>query len=584
MSIRALAATLTAVMLSATAAPRATAAPAVAPSPAQSGPRDFTADIATAKDLQRRGRSQDAIALLRADLKLDPANRDLTVALAQTYSYAGDQGDAISLLDAFLVANPADVDARILLAQAYSFNHDYDAAEQQYGTALHDAPDDEDAQVGLGETFTFEGKYADAKSIFEKILASDPKNSDARVGLAGAEAFSGDYPHARSDYQTVLNADPDNVDALVGLASVEYWLGNVPAATSLNDRALALDPGDSDAQDLLKQLRVKVAPQLVATNTSSHSNDGVTHDEQLEERFYTQPTTSIGLVEELYQLSDGGESVLARRLGLVGTYVGADQFGVDLRVVDSRFLSSLSSDVPSATDDTLTFFDTTGPWNWSIGQSEGGVDGSIEANGGRSSLTSQSPLVRIATIFADAGFTKRGSSLQLTTQTAGYNDGNRFHEFTADVSHVFGIGAYNSITPDIGVRDAGYSNSYDNPYVATNPGYYNYSAQRGITVSLTAQRSFTERLSAGVVGTLGEESTIVPTYGACYPLYCAAGSFDTGMLPSEHFEPYVDYEGDRFSVVGAYYEDHVTGSASGVGTVQPFAANTLDLTFSIRLP
>jgi hypothetical protein len=59
-----------------------------APSPV-SGPvdpvaHDFTADIAAASELRRKGRAREAIALLAADYKIDPTNRDLTVAFAQT--------------------------------------------------------------------------------------------------------------------------------------------------------------------------------------------------------------------------------------------------------------------------------------------------------------------------------------------------------------------------------------------------------------------------------------------------------------------------------------------------------------------
>src|ERR1700730_13109329 len=51
---------------------------------------DFTADIASAKELTRKGRAREAIALLAADYKTDPTNRDVAIALAQTYSYSVD--------------------------------------------------------------------------------------------------------------------------------------------------------------------------------------------------------------------------------------------------------------------------------------------------------------------------------------------------------------------------------------------------------------------------------------------------------------------------------------------------------------
>jgi tetratricopeptide (TPR) repeat protein len=556
------------------ASPQRAAASAtpVASASAADGQQDFSADIARAKDLQRQGRAKDAIALLSADHKAAPGDRDVTVALAQTYSYAGDQGDAIQLLDALLAATPDDVDARVDLAQAYAFNHDYAAAEDQYHHVLAIAPADEDGEVGLGQTYTFEGRYADAKTLFQKILNEDPKNSDARVGLAGAEGFSGQYKAAEAEYKAVLGDQPDNTDALVGLATVEYWLGNITAATQFNERALALNSGDSDARELARQLAIKTSPQIVSTNTGTQSNDGVTNDYLLQERYYTDASTSVGLMQELYQISSDGVFVQSHRLGVVATYQGPSQFGVDLRVDESRF-----DGVPAVTDDVLTLTGANNGFNYGIGQSEGGVDGSVQANGGEIVAGQRSALVRIDALFANAGYTRRASTLNLTAQDASYNDGNRFEEVTADLSHQFGFGASVTITPDIGFRNAGFTNTYNDVEAALSPGYYDYDSQRDLTASAAAVKSFTDSFSAGITATLGERQTVVPVYSR-YPVVQLQSS--PGTLPFQSFDPYIDYEGDRFAVTAAYYDSHYSGG----GAVMPFAATTASLNIAIRLP
>ena len=533
---------------------------------------DFTADIAAAKELQRKGRAREAIALLAADFKIDPTNRDVVVAFAQTYSYAGDQGQAIALLDTFLAANPDDVDARIVLAQAYAFNHDYAAAEGQYQQVLATAPADSDAQVGLAQTFTFEGRYTDAKALFAAVLAKDPKNFDALVGRAGAEAFSGDYRHARTDYQAVLDVKPDNSDALVGLASVEYWMNDLPAAISLDARALSLDPGDSDARDLKKQLGIKTSPQIISTMTTSHSTDGSTFDYKISERFWAAPTTSLGLVQELYQIRSQGVAVQTHRMGIVATYQGSSRFGVDLSLLGSRYTG-----VASVTDSALSAYGSDNGLDYGLGVSNGGVDGSIAANGGRINAGQQSALVRIDALFGNLGYTRHGTSLNFAAQDAGYNDGNRFHDFTLDVSHQFGIGALTTITPDIGVRNAGYSNTYNSIKQAITPGYYNYQVQRDLTLTATVQRQITERLSLGLIGTLG----VLRTYVLVYPnIYVPPIVVTPGDLPFQRFEPFFDYEGDRYALTGALYDDHYRGS----GPVGSYDATTVDVTFSIRIP
>ena len=537
-------------------------APSAAPLP------NFAADINAAKELRRKGRMKEALALLAADYKIDPTNRDVAVAFAQTYSYAGDQGAAIGVLDKLLDATPDDVDARIILAQAYAFNHDYAAAESQYQKVLAAAPTDSDAQVGLAQTYTFEGRYADAKALFAAVLAKDPKNYDALVGLAGAEGFSGDYRRARTDYQTVLDAQPDNSDALVGLATVEYWLNDLPSAIALDNRALSLDPGDTDARDLKKQLSIKTSPQVISTLTTSHSSDGSTFDYRLSERFFAAPTTSFGLVEELYRISSSSASVETHRFGLVGTYQPSSRFGVDVSLLGSRYAG-----VPSVTDSLLSLYGQNFGLGYGVGMSTGGVDGSVAANGGQTNPGKQSALVRITTLFGTLGYTRHGTSVDFGAQAAAYNDGNRFHEFTLDLSHEIGIGARTTVTPGVGVRDAGYTNTYNSIAQAIAPGYYTYQTQRDLFVTATALHQVTDRLSIGTVATLGTRKTLVPVYPG--PIFVTPGS-----LPYQHFEPFVDFEGDRFSLAGALYDDHFAGS----GPVGPFDGSTIDITFSIRLP
>ncbi|HYK53992.1 MAG TPA: tetratricopeptide repeat protein, partial [Candidatus Eremiobacteraceae bacterium] len=483
---------------------------------------------------------------------------------------------AIALLDQLLQATPDDVDARIILAQAYAFNRDYASAESQYETALKTAPGDSDAQVGLGETYTFEGKYDDAKALFAIVLAHDPKNTDALVGRADAESFSGDYRKARADYEAVLAVQPDDADALVGLATVDYWLDDLPQAVALDNRALALDPGDSDAQDLHRQLSIKTSPQLVSTLTTSHSTDGSTFDYRLAERFFTTPTTAFGVIEELYRISDSQSFVETRRYGLEATVQPTSRLGVTLSLLGSHY-----GGAASVTDSVLNLFGADDGISYGAGYSVGGVDGSVAANGGQTSPGFWSPLVRISTLFGNVGYTRRADTLTVGAQTASYNDGNNYHELTFDLAHVLKVGATTTVTPDLGLRNASFSEAYSNPQQGFAPGYYNYYGQRDVSLSITANRQLTDRFAVGAVATLGARSSDVPVYFGRPPPHAPPPLFlSSGGLPFQRFEPFFDYEGDRFSVAGAYYDDHYKGGP----WVSPYDASTVDLTFSIRMP
>ncbi|HLW12132.1 MAG TPA: tetratricopeptide repeat protein [Casimicrobiaceae bacterium] len=555
-------------------ASRSAADAALAPAPpAPTTPaavHDYSADIAAAKEFQRKGRSKDALALLEADHKIDPKNRDVAVALAQTYSYSGDQGRAIALLDDVLKINSDDTDARTILAQAYSFNHDYGAAEAEFHKVLAALPGDIDAEVGLGQTYTFEGRYADAKKLFASVLAADPRNDDARVGQAEAEAFSGRYDLARSDYAAVLNSHPDNTDALVGLASVDYWTNDIAGATQLDNRALALNPEDSDAVDLKHQLNLQSSPLFDFTTVTSNSTDGTTEDYQAVQRFFVAPTTSVGLVDEYYSISGSGTSVATHRLGFVATYSSPSLVTADFRIDNSKF-----GGVPSVVDENLALTAVRNDITYGLGQSISGVDGSVAANGGQTAPGQQSAVVRISTLSGSIGYNGRGSAASIAAQAAYYNDGNRYYQWSLDGGHQFGIGAFASVTPDLGFRTSGFSNTYNSLTAAVAPGYYSYQSQRDVFLTVTVNGQVAPRLGAGAITTIGRRSTLVPVY------YGGPVQFvSTGSVPFFQFDPYFDYESDRYTLSGAAYFDHFSGG----GPLDTYHAATVQLNVAIRLP
>jgi cytochrome c-type biogenesis protein CcmH/NrfG len=568
---------LCAVMASTDSAAFAHPAPTPAPlasaiQPVSSGPRDLAADVTAAKSLMNSGQSTRAVALLLPDHRSDPSNRDVSVALAQAYSYTGKQGEAIQLLDVVLAKDPTDGEARVLLGRAYAYNHDYADAESQFATELKAIPDDADAQIGLADTYTFQAHYADAEKLYRIVLAKDPKNSDALVGMAAVESYTNRMDSARADYNTVLIAQPDNVDALVGLASVAYWQGDLSTARSIANHAIAISPDNGDARDLLRQINVRVAPLADLSSVTTTGSDGLQTNRQFIQRFYPNPATYFGLYAARYEIGGSGTSTTANRFGVVAGYAPSAAASFDLRAYSSKFTGQSST-----TDMLLNFSGTRRSNDYSAGLVVGGVDGSIQANGGVPVVNGRSAVIRLTTLSAGADHRFGNTMAGFGVAHATYNDGNTYNELTLDVNRTMQMKFGASLVADVNLRNAGFAQTWS--YQTNNPnppyniinhshGYFDYYRQRDLSLGLTLAEQFNDHVSGGVQASTGTEQTGT-WFGAA------------GPTAAFRFEPYLSLDTSRMTF--SIDETTVRYSGSANGLVLPYTANTLQLNAAVRL-
>ena len=535
-------------------------------------PRDLAADVIAAKSLMNSGRSTLAVALLAPDHQIDPSNRDVAVALAQAYSYTGAQGAAIELLDAVLVKDPTDGEARVLLGRAYAYNHDYADAESQFAADLKEYPDDADAQVGLADTYTFQAKYRDAEKLYRAVLAKDPKNSDALVGLAAVESYTSRLDAARADYNKVLNTQPTDVDALVGLASVAYWQGDFSTAQAIASHAVALAPDNGDARDLLRQIDVRVAPLADLTSVTTTGSDGLQTLRQYIQRFYANPSTYFGLYAARYEIGGSGTSTTANRFGIVAGYSPSAAASFDLRADNSAFTGQSAT-----TDLSLAFSGTRLANDYNASVVVGGVDGSIQANGGVPVVNGRSAVIRLTTMSFGADHRFGNTMAGFGVAHASYNDGNTYNELTLDVNRTLPLKFGATLIGDVNLRNAAFAKTWS--YWTRNPnppyniinhshGYFDYLSQRELSYGVTLSQQFNDHLSGGVQATSGTEET---------------GTFYGGAGPTSafRFEPYIALDTTRatFSID----ETTVRYSGSKNGLIVPYTANTLQLNVAVRI-
>ena len=535
-------------------------------------PRDLAADVTAAKSFINSGRSTLAVALLVPDHKTDPSNRDVAVALAQAYSYLGMQGSAIGLLDSVLAKDSTDGEARVLLGRAYAYNHDFADAESQFAAELKQYPDDSDAQIGLGDTYTFEAKYLDAEKLYRLVLAKDPKNGDALVGLAAVESYTNRLDAARADYGKVLSEQPGDVDALVGLANVAYWQGDLTAARTIANHAVALAPDNGDARDLLRQITVRVAPLADFTSVTTTGSDGLQTDRQFIQRFYPNPSTYFGLYAARYEIGGSGTSTSANRFGIVAGYSPNASASYDLRAYSSTFTGQKST-----TDVAFNGAITRGLNDYSASIVDGGVDGSIQANGGVPVVNGRSAIIRLTTLALNADHHFGNTMAGFGVQRATYNDGNSYHEWSLDVNRTMPLNSGASLIADVNYRKAGFAQTWSywtfnpNPpfnIISHSHGYFDYLSQHDLSYGLTFSEQIDDNLSGGVEMASGSEATTT--------FYGPAGPTSTFR-----FEPYLSLNTSRMTF--SVDETTVRYSGSGNGRVIPYTANTLQLNVAARM-
>jgi cytochrome c-type biogenesis protein CcmH/NrfG len=535
-------------------------------------PRDVAADVTAAKSLINAGRSTLAVALLEPDHQTDPSNRDVAVALAQAYSYLGMQGSAIELLDSVLAKDPTDGEARVLLGRAYAYNHAFADAESQFAAELKQTPDDSDAQIGLGDTFTFEAKYPDAEKLYRSVLAKDPKNGDALVGLAAVESYTNRLDAARTDYNRALTEQPGNVDALVGLANVAYWQGDLSTAKAIANHAIALAPDNGDARDLLRQITERVAPIADFTSVTTTGSDGLQTDRQFIQRFYPNPATYFGIYAARYEIGGSGTSTTAKRFGIVAGYSPSAAASFDLRAYSSAF-----SGQAATTDFSLSASGTRGFNDFSASIVDGGVDGSIQANGGVPVVNGRSAIIRLTTLSLNADHRFGNTMAGFGLARASYNDGNKYGEWTLDLNRTMPLNFGASLIADMNYRNAGFEETWSFWTVNPNPpyniinhshGYFDYLKQQDLSYGLTFSKQFNDHFGAGMQMASGSERTLT-FYGP------------SGPTSTFRFEPYLSIDVSRMTF--SVNETTVRYSGSQNGWVIPYTANTLQLNAALRL-
>lgn len=250
------------------------------------GPRpDIRSLLERGLAAQQARHVDDAEALYRQVLQIEPGNPDALHLLGVLTAQRGDAAGAVPLLRQAAAARPELPMFHTNLGHALADAGDVEGAIAAYRRVTELAPDHPQPWFNLATALLRSGRYGDADQACRKAVELAPDHAEAlalraivlvRLGQAAAGVAlmhdaarrrpiaasfyrrlgaaleaERDWPNALDAYRRVVSAEPDDWGAWAGIGVLESNLGEPDLACAALRRAIELRPDDPDLRSLL---------------------------------------------------------------------------------------------------------------------------------------------------------------------------------------------------------------------------------------------------------------------------------------------------------------------------------------------
>jgi tetratricopeptide (TPR) repeat protein len=209
---------------------------------AAANPNHLGVKLEAAADLRELGRLDDAEALLRGVLELQPQQVDALVGLAQIARRRGDRVVSLAMFEAAAAANPNHLGVRLEAAADLRELARFDEAEVLLRSVLDRQPRQVDVLVGLAQIARRRGDRAASLAMFEAAAAANPNHLGVKLEAAADLRELGRLDNAEVLLRQVLDREGTNFGALVGLGHVLRQRGDRAGSLASFEAAAAADP------------------------------------------------------------------------------------------------------------------------------------------------------------------------------------------------------------------------------------------------------------------------------------------------------------------------------------------------------
>jgi len=216
-------------------------------------------------------RLDDAIALFRRYVAVEPNYSGGRTALARVVAWTGNYAGAIAIYDSVLTREPNNRDAVLGRAQTLAWANQFDESLAAYKKWTTAHPTDRDAAIDYARALAWNGQLGEAESRYAEL--SRTGNANATKGLARVIGWRGDLQRSEETWRRVLVTDPNDPEALTGLAQVLSWQGRETDAETALQAALRSNPGYGDARSLLRFVEANLRPAVIVSAIGSNDSD-----------------------------------------------------------------------------------------------------------------------------------------------------------------------------------------------------------------------------------------------------------------------------------------------------------------------
>jgi tetratricopeptide (TPR) repeat protein len=216
-------------------------------------------------------RFDEAIALFRRYVALEPNYTEGRLSLARTIAWSGRYDSAIAIYDSVLVAEPRNRDAVLGRAQTLAWSGRLTEALSAYKQWSTAHPNDRNASIDYARTLAWNGQMGEAETMYVRLAKTG--NADAKKGLARLIAWRGDLAKSEETWRQVLVTDPADPEALTGLAQVLSWQGRQGDAENALQRALRANPAYGDARTLMRLVQADLRPSVTVSALGTNDSD-----------------------------------------------------------------------------------------------------------------------------------------------------------------------------------------------------------------------------------------------------------------------------------------------------------------------
>ena len=188
----------------------------------------------------RAGRLQQAQALYRQVLKLEPRHADALNLSGTAAGQMGNHTEAVDRINEALAIHPRDVGYRQNLGLALQALGRFDEAVANYQRALQLEPNHAAIHNSLGSALLALADVEPAIACFRRALALQPEYVEAWYNLGKALEAQPSFDEAAASYETALRLRPDYAEAHNNLGYVYQRQGRLDKAGKHFQRAFAL--------------------------------------------------------------------------------------------------------------------------------------------------------------------------------------------------------------------------------------------------------------------------------------------------------------------------------------------------------